>query len=688
MNRGNKKSGSLFLRILVVFLLVNMTTGSVLIFLGFGFSREAIEKRTKQHIAQQIAIIRSNFENQFKAELGRSLRALASASALDDYLLASDAERLIVRSRLERLFVQTLKDHPRYHSASFVDVSGEMRINVVGKRRERRLLNLKQVQRETSDKQYSPADLASGRLFASLESIPLLLSSGPMEWFMPRREMQIEGPFRDENGKIMMIAGLAIIDLNVGAFAGVVIIRQWLDEFFAELRDVRFFDENQIWISDAQGRVLQQPKNPRATFDPTAYLDRGFQRSLRMLDVDEGIIAYEDFSLLLGKPSIRIAIAIPSSLLLKDVIPAVRFFTIVLLASFVVVFVVAFYFSRHLSQPIIELASAATRLAKGDLTKRVDVKTSGEVQLLVDSFNRMTDQLQESMVARDESLESLTNEVRERRLAERRLKGQTEELIQARITAEEADRAKSEFLAAMSHELRTPLNAILGFSEIIKEETLGPVGNPRYRDYAKDIHGSGRHLLSLINDILDLSKIESGAEVLHEEDVSVPDIANAALRLVRQRAEKAGVEFKLDLGDELPLLRTDERMVKQILLNLLSNAIKFTPRGGKVTVKIWSRAESGYVFQVTDTGIGIAVQDIPKALAPFQQIDSGLNRKHDGTGLGLPLTKSLVEMHGGSLDLQSMVGVGTTVTVRFPAERIVRSPRDTEAVGAADKKAG
>jgi signal transduction histidine kinase len=254
--------------------------------------------------------------------------------------------------------------------------------------------------------------------------------------------------------------------------------------------------------------------------------------------------------------------------------------------------------------------------------------------------------------------------------------------------AEIANRTKSEFLANMSHELRTPLNAIIGFSDVIKDERLGPVGSDRYREYADDINESGQHLLALINDILDLSKIESGTDELHEENIDIPEIANAIKKLVMGLAQTGNVKLELDVSDDIPVLRADERKVKQILLNLLSNAIKFTPGGGKVTLKIWSGADSGYVFQVIDMGIGIAFEDIPKALAPFQQIDSGLNRKHVGSGLGLPLAKSLVKMHGGYLDLQSKVGVGTTVTVHFPAERIVQSPRDTYAVDAAAKKAG
>ncbi|MEX2009880.1 MAG: ATP-binding protein, partial [Dongiaceae bacterium] len=175
----------------------------------------------------------------------------------------------------------------------------------------------------------------------------------------------------------------------------------------------------------------------------------------------------------------------------------------------------------------------------------------------------------------------------------------------------------------------------------------------------------------LINDILDLSKIEAGGEEQHEEEIDIPEIIRSVMTLVKGRAEKSGVRLALDLPDGLPMLRADERKIKQILVNILSNGIKFTKAGGSVTLKAWCPPGNGYVLRITDTGIGMALEDIPKALTPFGQIDSELSRKHEGTGLGLPLTKHLVEMHSGSLDLQSAKGVGTTVTVRFPAERIV-----------------
>ncbi len=254
-------------------------------------------------------------------------------------------------------------------------------------------------------------------------------------------------------------------------------------------------------------------------------------------------------------------------------------------------------------------------------------------------------------------------------------------LLAAKEQAEIANRAKSEFLANMSHELRTPLNAIIGFSEIIARQTMGPIGNSQYCDYGRDICEAGRHLLDLINDILDLSKIESSVDELHEDEIDVEVTLRAVMRMLRERADQAGLELTADIQDGLPGLYADERKLKQILVNLLSNAIKFTESGGKVTIKVWCRHEGGYAFRVADTGIGITPQDVPKAMSLFGQIDGRLARKHEGTGLGLPLTKSLVERHGGSLELQSEVDVGTTVTVRFPAARIVSEPPDLAVTG-------
>ena len=248
----------------------------------------------------------------------------------------------------------------------------------------------------------------------------------------------------------------------------------------------------------------------------------------------------------------------------------------------------------------------------------------------------------------------------------------TADLQQARDSAEAANHAKSEFLANMSHELRTPLNAILGFSEIIRDQAFGPVGSIKYREYARDIHESGQHLLDLINDILDISKIESGTSVAIDETIDVEQAIESIHRLVQPRAEDAGIEIVIEVSEPLPLLRADSRSLKQILVNLVTNAIKFSHPNGKVLLRARCDEEGCFVFLVSDQGVGMSPADIPKALSKFGQIDSGLNRKYEGTGLGLPLTKALVEQHGGDFELESRLGAGTTVTVRFPPNRTMR----------------
>jgi len=226
----------------------------------------------------------------------------------------------------------------------------------------------------------------------------------------------------------------------------------------------------------------------------------------------------------------------------------------------------------------------------------------------------------------------------------------------------------------MSHELRTPLNAIIGFSEIIKEQMFGLVGQQQYVEYAKDIYDSGELLLSLINDILDMSKIEAGKRALSETTLEIERIVQSVVRLVASRAKMSKLKLNVNVPKELPSLRGEEKALKQVITNLLTNAIKFTPEGGAVSLEAHMDEHGRLCVRIKDSGIGIAPEDIPVALAPFGQIESALSRKQQGTGLGLPLTKALVELHGGILNLESELGVGTTVTIILPPERVIISP--------------
>jgi len=288
--------------------------------------------------------------------------------------------------------------------------------------------------------------------------------------------------------------------------------------------------------------------------------------------------------------------------------------------------------SRSLISPVQRMDARFGEISAGDFSGNVEVDNRDELGALAQHLNRMSAEL-----------------------------GRLYRQIEA------ANRNKSEFLANMSHELRTPLNAIIGFSEVLKDEMFGEV-NDKQREYLEDIHSSGHHLLALINDILDLSKIEAGRMELDVARFNLQSAMDNALTLVRGRAERHGIQLATDIDAEVGEYVGDERKFKQIMLNLLSNAVKFTPEGGTVTMAA-RRVDGSYVFSVKDTGIGIAAEDHGKVFEEFKQVGTDYARKAEGTGLGLTLTKRLVELHGGRIRLESELGKGSIFTFNLPIER-------------------
>jgi len=257
---------------------------------------------------------------------------------------------------------------------------------------------------------------------------------------------------------------------------------------------------------------------------------------------------------------------------------------------------------------------------------------------------------------------SIYSDVTEIKASERRL-------IEARSQAEAANRAKGDFLANMSHELRTPLNAIIGFSEVISNELFGPVGNEKYLEYIKDIHTSSLHLLSIINDVLDMSKIEAGKVELAKEVVQIQNVVSEVMRMVHERSRSRDIELTAQLSDENVEIWADERSMKQIFLNLLSNAIKFSQEGGQIYVRIVTDQPDIVVLEIEDHGIGMSEEEQERALQPFGQAKPVTTRNYGGTGLGLPITKGLVEAHGGTMTIDSRAGYGTLVRIVLPRER-------------------
>jgi len=336
---------------------------------------------------------------------------------------------------------------------------------------------------------------------------------------------------------------------------------------------------------------------------------------------------------------------------------------LLLLMGLVIAVLASLFLVRRMLAPIQALQAGAARIGEGALDQRIEVRTGDEHEALAEQFNTMAGQLQESYANLEQKVEERTRDLAAALEQRDRLLREVEET--SRQLAE-VSRHKSEFLANMSHELRTPLNAIIGFSEVLVEKMFGEL-NDRQEEYLNDILSSGKHLLSLINDILDLSKVEAGQMELESGQFSVREALENGLTMLKERASRHGISLGLEIDPDLHLIEADERKVKQVVFNLLSNAVKFTPDGGRIEVTA-HQLDSEIRIAVRDTGIGIAPEDQERIFEEFRQVGQG-SAKAEGTGLGLALTRKLVELHGGRIWVESELGVGSTFTFALPLRR-------------------
>ena len=311
-----------------------------------------------------------------------------------------------------------------------------------------------------------------------------------------------------------------------------------------------------------------------------------------------------------------------------------------------------------------------------DLSVRLPVKTEetdSSISRIAQRYNDLVEQLENLTQEIERHVNtrtskksrinnSLANEVMDRKIAEYAL---AEALQQARM----ANKAKSTFIANMSHELRTPLNSIIGFSEIMEQGLFGDINNERYADYVNDIHESGTHLLSLINDILDLSKIEAEAMTLDESDADVPELVQYSINLVKNLVERKDISLIVEIPEDCPKLKCDHMRVSQVLINLMSNAIKFSPKDSEIKLRILVEDNNAMTMIVSDKGRGIPKESLEKIFEPFTQVEDSSTRHIEGTGLGLALVQSFVEMHDGRIGIESIVGTGTDIYIYFPTER-------------------
>ena len=406
------------------------------------------------------------------------------------------------------------------------------------------------------------------------------------------------------------------------------------DEIFATFAPDRIVED--ISAEELAGQILDEVRQLRAENDSAPVSASFFGRHVSVLEeivLDGESIGYvylrADLSYVFQRMEIQLSMV-----------------AIAALISFLIAILLSARLQKVISNPILHLADTMKSVGR---EKRYSVRAmkhgNDELGVLIDGFNNMLSQIEAY-----------------------------EDSVAARLRAEAANRAKSQFLANMSHELRTPLNAIIGFADAMKSEVFGPLGSNRYQSYVDDIHYSGYHLLNIINDILDLSKAEAGKIFLEESNFQLPKVVDSAIRMVRERAVRQGAKVISDLPAWGPRLYGDERLVSQVVINLLSNAVKFTEKGGRVTLTLCNGADGRCGLRIEDTGIGIAANDLPAIRQPFIQVANAFSRKHDGTGLGLPLADQIMQLHGGTLDIESELGAGTSVTVWFPAERVMDYP--------------
>ena len=720
---------AIFHRLLLAFLAVGVLIGVPLIVVSLDFSRDSARLRTEQSVTQQMAIVAANFEQEFGLGLNRSLKQITSSDALTQYLSASQDERLVNARGLETSFLKSQTDYEIYSGIYYVDVDGHLIASVEDGRRVSWPEPL-QPARLTQGVEATPTAVHFKRLFDRITTTPSLLSSGNMEWFMPPRQMAVEGPFIDEQGRWSLLAGLPALDFDNGALSGAAVIRVRLDVFLSRLKTLTLFDEQVIWLFDSGSQVLLKPEKSALTLARADVGGPQLAKDVVLSKRDDDLIAYRDLAIVPEQAFLRIVYGVPSSLLSRDFDPALYFFIMVLAVSGVAVLTVAYFVARNFSAPIIELAQAASRLARGELAGRVKVRSSGELMVLVNSFNRMSENLQLANESRASAFAVLRETAAQMQSSpepqppaagsepahttsheggQTSAPGQEDvqdlraisELISQLITeraenlrltqealdsAEQANRAKSQFLANMSHEIRTPLNAVLGMLRLLQSTSL----TSRQSDYVAKTEGAAKSLLFLLNDILDFSKVEANKMTLDPRAFQLDQVMRDLSVILSASVGSKPVEVLFDIDPRIPqALIGDDLRLQQVLINLAGNAIKFTERGEVVIGLRALAVDDGFArieVSVRDTGIGIPAEQHARIFDGFSQAEASTTRRFGGTGLGLAICQRLVGLMGGTIQLDSEPGKGSTfsfqvaLAVASAPQAALALPSDADAV--------
>lgn len=620
---------SISFRLLMAFLGVVVTSSGLITAVFYGFSVKFQQEHVEERLLQQLEAIDRSFHYHFQEALVRDLRVLSSNPLLDEFIMSSELEKQIISKAVERLFLQTLTHTTSYQSVSFINVLGRevVRVDRTGRVRKYR-------------------DFKAAGLFTRLKT------GAP-------GSISIEGPSRGPDGEVLFTVGIHKVDGDIGKFGGMLLIQYRFEEFFDYLEGIRIFGENPIWVLAPSGEVLKRPSSKEASFSPMAYLPRNLFPVAKLLPSKVGMLAYQDLLLTPDQPLIRMALSIPSDLLLKDIRETVRFILLVFLASMIGALALAASISRFLSRPIVELAFAAERLAKGDLSSQVNIHASGEVKMLVESFNRMTEDLRRLMSKERELADAATASAEAERSRARELERLKEQLIEKAQELERSNYDLQQFAYVASHDLQEPLRMVASYMQLLERRYQSKLDTEAKEFIAYAVGGVTR-MRTLINDLLEYSRVGTRGKAFERMDSSA--IVDQALANLQVSIGEAGAVVT---HEDLPSIMGDSLQLSQVFQNLIGNAIKYRRKELSPAIHISAAHEDhAWVFSVRDNGIGIEPQYADRVFVIFQRLHTTV--EYPGTGIGLAICKKIIERHGGRIWVESNPGQGATFRFTIP----------------------